>query len=629
MKKYILTIIFLSLSLILTGFTFSQSLEINSMSIEMNVYENNSIQIVEEINTVFYDRNKHGIFRDLPKRTYFGKPIKYENISVEGAPYKIETSGDFLRIRIGDPDKFVDETESYTINYLLTIGDDRNSDLDELYFNIIGPDWEIPISNIDFNIEMPKAFDESKVNFTSGNVGNTTTSNNLDYQINGLEIIGKFNGTLFPGQALTIALPLPEGYFDVEEETNIYERIKLFYPVFFILLFALGIFVKLKYGKNNELFPTVEFYPPNDLSPAEIGYLYDYQVDPYDLTSMLVYWASKGYIKIIEKEEKKGIIFKKDVSHIYLEKVRDLPNTVKSFELTFFNELFDGYAVNNVVDTEILENTFYRTINNVQSLLKHSFKNKDRRLYSKKSWLWPFVLIVINIFMLFLFFSYTLLEVIPYDTIMISAFSVGISIFITAIFFTSAKTLSIVKTRLPKDRFKVLFSSILFAVLGLVLIGVYTWVNALEIYLVVFLIPPVSLIYMSPYALKRTNFGDEILAKTLGFKNFIEKAEKDRINRLVDEDPEYFYKILPYAMVLGVTDQWARQFEDIAIDEPSWYVNNTSRRFSTMYFVSHLNRTTESISKNMTASPSQSSSGGSSGGGFSGGGSGGGGGGGW
>lgn len=628
MKKILLITVLSFMLFITIGISFAQSLEIDSMSIEMNVYENNSIQIEENINTVFYDRNKHGIYRDLPRRTYFGKPIKYENINVQGAPFKTESSGDFLRVRIGDPNAYVDATENYKISYLLVIGDDRNTDLDELYFNIIGPDWEMPISNISFNIQMPKAFDENNINFTSGTVG-STSSDNVDYQVNDLVISGKYTGTLYPGQALTIALPLPEGYFDVEEEVYFYESLKKFYPIIFILLFIVGIFIKYKFGKNNELFPTVEFYPPNDLTPAEIGYLYDNQVDPYDLTSMLVYWASKGYIKIIEKEEKKGVIFKKDVSHIYLEKVKDLPDTVKTFEKTYFDELFDGYAVENVVDTEILENTFYRTINNVQSLLKHSFKTKGRRLYSKKSWLWPVILLFISFSMLFLFFSYTLMSIIPYETFLITALSAGIGIFTTVIFFTAAKSFSMVKTRLPKDRFKVLFSSIVFTILGLALIGFYVWVNAIEIYLTLFLVAPLSLIYISPYALKRTKFGDEILAKTLGFKNFIEKAEKDRINTLVDEDPEYFYKILPYAMVLGVTDQWARQFEDIAIDEPSWYVNNTSRRFSTIYFVSHLNSTTASISKNMTASPSQSSSGGSSGGGFSGGGSGGGGGGGW
>lgn len=628
MKKILLITILSFMIFITVGISFGQSLEIDSMTIEMDVYENNSIQIEENITTVFYDRNKHGIFRDLPRKTYFGKPIKYENINVQGAPFKTESSGDFLRLRIGDPNAYVDATENYKISYLLIIGDDRNTDLDELYFNIIGPDWEMPINNISFNIQMPKAFDESKINFTSGNVG-STSSDNVDYQVNDLVISGKYTGTLYPGQALTIALPLPEGYFDIEEEVYFYESLKKFYPIIFIVLFIIGIFIKYKFGKNNELFPTVEFYPPNDLTPAEIGYLYDKQVDPYDLTSMLVYWASKGYIKIIEKEEKKGMIFKKDVSHIYLEKVKDIPDTVKDFEKTYFNELFDEYAIDGVVDTELLENKFYRTINNVQSLLRHSFKTKDRRLYSKKSWLWPAIMLFISFSMIFLFLSYTLISIIPYDTLLITAISAGIGIFTTVIFFTAAKSFSMVKTRLPKDRFKVLFSSILFTILGLALIGFYVWVNEVEIYLTLFLVAPLSLIYISPYALKRTKFGDEILAKTLGFKNFIESAEKDRINTLVDEDPEYFYKILPYAMVLGVTDQWARQFEDIAIDEPSWYVNNTSRRFSTIYFVSHLNSTTASISKNMTASPSQSSSGGSSGGGFSGGGSGGGGGGGW
>jgi len=610
------------------GLSFGQSLEINAMAIEMEVYENNSFQITENISTVFYDRNKHGIYRDLPKTTYFGKPMQYENINVEGAPFKIESSGDFLRIRIGDPDKFVDATENYKISYLLMIGDDHNTDLDELYFNIIGPDWEIPISNVTFRIQMPKTFDQENITFTSGNVG-STTSNNVSYQVNNLTISGNYNDTIYPGQALTIALPLPEGYFNVQKEVFLYEKLKKFYPVVFVLLFVLGVFIKLKFGKNNDLFPTVEFYPPNDLTPAEIGYLYDHQVDPYDLTSMLVYWASKGYIKIIEKEEKKGVIFKKDVSHIYLEKVKELPETVKSFESTFFNELFDTYAVEGTVDTEILENTFYRTIATVQSLLKQSFKIANRRLYSKKSYLWSFVLILISFSMFFIFFSGTMVNQMLYQTFLMTALSAGISFVIVLVFFTSAKAFAMVKTRLPKDRFKVLFSSIITCLLGLGLIGLYAWVMAVNIYLSLFLIAPLVLIYISPYALKRTQYGDEMLSKIIGFRSFIERAEKDRINRLVHEDPEYFYKILPYAMVLGVTDQWARQFEDIALGEPTWYENHTSRNFTTMYFVNHLSKTTENISRNMTASPSQSSSGGSSGGGFSGGGSGGGGGGGW
>ena len=100
---------------------------------------------------------------------------------------------------------------------------------------------------------------------------------------------------------------------------------------------------------------------------------------------------------------------------------------------------------------------------------------------------------------------------------------------------------------------------------------------------------------------------------------------------LVNEDPEYFYHILPYAMVLGVTDQWAKNFEGITISDPDWYSSNSNRSFSSIYFVNRMNTATRSVGSAMASRPATSSSGsgGSFGGGSAGGGSGGGGGGGW
>lgn len=628
MKKIILILtIFLSF-FISVSISYSQSLAIDSMDIEMNVYENNSIEIIERITAKFYDSDMHGIFRDLPKKSYFGKPIKYENISVNGAPFKIESIGDYMRIRIGDPNQFARDTEVYEINYLLIIGDDRNPELDELYFNIIGSSWEIPISNITFDITMPKAFDESKINITGGNVG-STSNEGINYDVNGLSIKGNMNETIYPGQALTIALPLPEGYFDVEEEIYLYEKIKTLYPYLFIILLILGVIIKWKYGTNNQLFPTVEFYSPDKLTPAEIGYIYDEQVDPYDLTSMLIYWASNGYIRIIEKEETKGLIFKKDVSHMYLEKIKNLPDNVLTFEKVYFNDLFDDYAVDGIVDIELLTDSFYKTITVVRSFLIESFKKNSRKIYSFKSRIWSYVLLFISLIMFFMFFSNGLVSIMPFETLVITGLSFGASVAMLAIFGLSAKLFSLVKTRLPKDRFKILLLSIILGVVGLVLLGIFWLFVGVHLLYSIFVLTSLIFIYISPYALKRTDYGDKMLSKIIGFKAFIENAEKDRINRLVNEDPEYFYKILPYAMVLGVTDEWAKQFENIALDQPSWYDNRTGRNFSTIYFVNHLNKSTESISRNMTSTPSQSTSGGSSGGGFSGGGSGGGGGGGW
>ena len=127
--------------------------------------------------------------------------------------------------------------------------------------------------------------------------------------------------------------------------------------------------------------------------------------------------------------------------------------------------------------------------------------------------------------------------------------------------------------------------------------------------------------------LKRTPFGLEILGKIKGFKRFLETAEKDQLEAMVEKEPEYFYNILPYTYALGVSDKWVEQFENIAVEPPSWYYSSTA--FSVHSFGTFMNSTMTSVNTSMTSRPSSSSSGGSSGGGFSGGGSGGGGGSSW
>ncbi|MGN0530182.1 MAG: DUF2207 domain-containing protein [Eubacterium sp.] len=129
---------------------------------------------------------------------------------------------------------------------------------------------------------------------------------------------------------------------------------------------------------------------------------------------------------------------------------------------------------------------------------------------------------------------------------------------------------------------------------------------------------------LSFFVRRRTQAGAEILQKIEGFKMFLKTAEKERLETLVNDNPEYFYDILPYAYVLDVSKEWTKNFESIAIEQPKWYVGVGP--FDRMMMYSFMNSTMQSCAQAMTSSPQTSSSGG---GGFSGGGSGGGGGGSW
>src|SRR5579864_154686 len=128
--------------------------------------------------------------------------------------------------------------------------------------------------------------------------------------------------------------------------------------------------------------------------------------------------------------------------------------------------------------------------------------------------------------------------------------------------------------------------------------------------------------------------GAKTRVQVLGFEEFMNRVDADRLKRM---PPDTFEKYLPYAMALGVEHHWAKAFEGIAQNPPSWYQSGTGwgpgNTFSTYLFINSLGNMSQTASAAFVAAPRSSSrssgwsGGGFSSGGFSGGGFGGGGGG--
>ena len=58
------------------------------------------------------------------------------------------------------------------------------------------------------------------------------------------------------------------------------------------------------------------------------------------------------------------------------------------------------------------------------------------------------------------------------------------------------------------------------------------------------------------YMPKRTAYGAEMYAKVNGFRRFLETAEKDQIEMIGNENPHYYYDILPY-MYARCSGSWS------------------------------------------------------------------------
>ena len=122
---------------------------------------------------------------------------------------------------------------------------------------------------------------------------------------------------------------------------------------------------------------------------------------------------------------------------------------------------------------------------------------------------------------------------------------------------------------------------------------------------------------IAPFLSRRTKFYNDVLGEIIGFKDFLQMAEKDRLELLLKDDPQYYYNILPYANVLGVSKIWQDKFEGLTMEPPSYYRLGVGDVFAIAYFNRIYNSTNNRCRQVMSSRPS--SSGSSGGGGFSGG----------
>jgi uncharacterized membrane protein YgcG len=132
------------------------------------------------------------------------------------------------------------------------------------------------------------------------------------------------------------------------------------------------------------------------------------------------------------------------------------------------------------------------------------------------------------------------------------------------------------------------------------------------------------LLIMSQFMIKKNKEGTAILSELKGFKQFIKVAEENKLKMLLKEDPTYFESTMSYALAFGMFDKWAKKFDGLNIQPPTWYYSSTGRMMTMNHFSKSFNNSIKSTQSTMVSSPSSSggSGGGSSGGGFGGGGGG-------
>ena len=541
---------------------------INSFNSNITLQPNGQVLIKETIAVDFMDLQKHGIYRDIPyvyqdeggSKLYTQLDIKNVQRNNNSEPYKTTTNNANQRIVIGDPARTISGRHAYTITYEATGVVLPFTDYDEIYWNVTGHNWDVPIQKVSASISLPGG-NFKQASCYAGQAGSRDTCQL--HQVDNKTMRFLATKPLAAGEGLTIAIGFTKNLVPIilvpPPPTALDLLARPSTLITSIIVLAAGLFTVLrrwwKLGRDPRSPDTLsaEYDPPGGLRPAEIGVLVDERADTLDISATIVDLAVRGFLNIEELPKKWGVLSNAD----YQLKHTAISDTdLLLYEKKLLSALFkDG----NQIKLSSLKKKFYKDLADIK---KELYKDvTDKKLFTGHP------------------------EKVRKKNIGIAFLIIFIGIILTGSGFASTTGFAAG------------------AGLALDIVGLTALIFA-------FFMP------------RRTTQGRKLYHQTLGYKLFVSGTEKYR--QPFFERANVFMEVLPYAIIFGVTKKLAQAFAEMGLkpEPPTWYAG--AQAFNAIAFASSMDSFSSSLSSALASSPRSSGSGGGgfSGGGFGGGGGG-------
>ncbi|MDB5178806.1 MAG: hypothetical protein JWN01_749 [Patescibacteria group bacterium] len=534
------------------------------------------LRVEERITAEFplADQN-HGILRAIPK-TYQKHDTNLRITAVtdtagHALSYDKSTENDNLVLKIGDASHYVHGRQTYLISYTADDITTQANGYDGFFWDINGDQWQQPFDDVSATIhlqgDLATQYQSGHDRCFTGAHGSTSADCTIKTSTENNEATVSVQTTHRPlsaGETLTAEVGFAPGTFAA------YQRPLDDIIVTIILVFLLGVLPIgltlwitirrwLRYGRDPRGKGVLipEYLPPKDLSVLASSAILHESFQPKAISAQIIDLAVRHYLKVYEIKEAR--ILKNKITY-EIELTRD-PSDLRTEEQAVITMLFGGQTIpgSRVKLTDLSMKLYTQATElgrTVNQQLADSGSFRVTPEKAKHRYLWAAMILLVIGFM---------------------------NIPVTLGFFICGIIVLIVGSAMPA----------------------------------------------------RTAKGVEQRDYLLGLKMYMKLAEADRLKTLQSPHGELtdkidttdttqlvklYEKLLPYAMLFGIEQDWAKEFAGLYQESPDWY--SSSGSFSAGYFVGSLNgfgaATTTSFSP-----PSSSGSGGSAGGGGGGGGGGG------
>ncbi len=604
--------------------------EIRSFDVTVQVMDSGSLYVSEQIEYDFGREQRHGIYRDIPYKvthqfgyrdiglSHFqvrmdGKAVSWREESASG------DAGPMVRLKIGHADRTIAGNHVYTIDYQVAHGVlAASGGHDAIRWNVTGTGWKVPIRHATATVFLPPSLSRSLVRHAtfSGPYGSRGTSA-TGYWSDEKTFVAEVS-SLGMHEGLTFELAYPPGLLGQSSQLSGGGWLAAWLRAYWHwLVFFAGVIVMLtvwwRNGRDPHTGPVpVGYEPPKGLEAAQVGLLRDQSVDGIDIGAAVLELARDGYLRV-EHEPSQYLGLKPE--KITLHKLKDNLGELPRYKHKLLKALFDGGA--SLVLGATLSPSRAHQINEGIEVVKEKLyawsaaeglMREDPKKTRSRAMLYGFLSVL------------PLLGLGLYDT----ALQFGAEVLFMLLFISAFMSFGFLAF-IDGKGFGKLFGIIWIGFSSLIFFGVLSEIGlfmdaGLLLQMPVFsqVLLLVFVLWMARHMPARTALGTKVYARVLGYREFMQRVDQELLARHIEKDPLYLDRTLPYAVALGVVDQWVKRFEDLKVVPPQWYAGDI-----------HTFASFSSSIESVGSVGSTSSGGGSGGGGFSGGGGGGGGGGSW
>jgi len=565
--------------------------------VTVTVSVDGDLEVTEVITYDFGEADRHGIIRTIPVRFYYDEVfdrvyrLDVLSVSSETAPDQYtqeDPGGGYTSLRIGDPDRTITGAHTYSIRYSVEGALNGFSEHDELYWNATGNEWGVPIDHTMVTVSMPAAIQD--VRCFAGPAGSNAPCDTAAIQA---RTVTFSHSGLRPFEGVTFVASIPSGAVPTPGPI-LTERWSVT-RAFTLNAFTIGVTAALSLLVVGGIARTL-WVVGRDRRWA--GSLVDARfgsptgaaerVPLFEGGPFPVEYSPPGNLR-------PGLIgtLRDEVAH-------PLDVTATIIDLATRHYL----RIEEVTTSGLLRSKTDWRLHRLAPQPREPLLAYERKLMD------------------------ALFE--DGETVDISAlrqkFSARLAEVQTAL-YEEMVTQGWYRRSPRATRTQWLVIGILALVLSIGLFVAAVAFTEWAIIPIPLMVGAVALIGGHDATPARTGKGSAALRRVRGFERFIGSAELYR-SRFAEQS-RIFYDYLPYAVVFGLTDQWAKAFEGLAeLPAPDWYSGRTGH-LAALSLADQMTSFTRESAGAIAATPASSGSSGFGGGGFSGGGGGGGGGGSW